>query len=90
MGAASPLQPLNFRNRGMNKWKINGASWREDAGLFSQLQQMLLLVTGAYQPFAEPPDNLHNAFDVSRTVWRFNSILFKLRIALNMLFESKT
>ena len=58
-GAASPLQPLNFRNRGMNKQKINVASWCEDAGLFSQLQQMLLLVSGAYQPFAEPPDIQH-------------------------------
>lgn len=51
----------------MNKQKIDVASWCEDAGLFSQLWQMLLLVSGAYQlfaVFAEPPDIHHKAFDV--------------------------
>lgn len=51
----------------MNKQKINGASWCEDAGLFFQLWQMLLLVVGAYQPFTEPPDMLHKAFLVARS-----------------------
>lgn len=48
----------------MNKQKIDVASWCEDARLFSQLWQMLLLVGGAYQLFAEPPDIHHKAFDV--------------------------
>lgn len=76
---------LNFRNRRMNKQKINGASWCEDAGLFSQLRQTLLLGGGAYQPFAEPPDIQHKAFDVTRSWLGFDSILLNLRMALNTL-----
>lgn len=62
----------------MNKQKINGASWCEDAGLFFQLWQMLLLVVGAYQPFTEPPHIQHKAFLVARSEFGLESILFKV------------
>lgn len=41
---------------------------------------MLLLVDGAYQPFAEPPDIQHNAFDVNRSGLAINSELNPLVI----------
>lgn len=54
----------------MNKKKINVAPWCEDAGLLSQLRQMPLPDGGAFQPYAEPPDIHHNAFDVAKSdVW---------------------
>lgn len=77
LGAISPSQ-LNFRNREMNEQKINLAPWCEDAGLFSQLRQMLLLVVGAYPAFSDPPDFQHSAFDVSMSRLEFDCILLNL------------